>query len=152
MHQRKELSIQETFGGYNRCFPGKNGGEIIRCDQSPSTLHFKSFILSSIDFMVDNFASLFNCMTMGRPSDLMTACSSVYFRWLHLTLGVPMLRLTLCGFVCDVCFVVVCSSSLLLLLPREGCASCFWLSLSFFTYSFSNDLLKLLRTNASFEN
>ena len=30
------------------------------------------------------------------------------------------LRSFVCGFICDVCFVTVCSSSLVLSLPREG--------------------------------
>ena len=32
----------------------------------------------------------------------------------------------LVGFICGVYFVIICSSSLLLLVPREDCASCLW--------------------------
>ena len=38
------------------------------------------------------------------------------------------------GFICGVCFVIVCFSSLLRLMPLEGCASCLWHLLGFFTY------------------
>ena len=31
--------------------------------------------------MVDGFASLFNCTTVGRSSDKMMAVSPIYFRW-----------------------------------------------------------------------
>ena len=40
------------------------------------------------------------------------------------------------GFTCGVCFVIFCSS-LLLLVPRKGCASWLWLFLGIFTYIFA---------------
>ena len=36
--------------------------------------------------------------------------------------SVAVLCLCVCGFKCDVCFVLICSSSHLLLVYREGCA------------------------------
>ena len=42
-------------------------------------------------------------------------------------------------FVCDVCVVLICSLSLLLLVPREGCASWLWHFLVLITYDFTKD-------------
>ena len=44
-----------------------------------------------------------------------------------------LLCLSVSAFICVVCFVIICSS-LLLLMPREDCASWLWYFLSIFTY------------------
>ena len=40
------------------------------------------------------------------------------------------------GFICDVCFVLICLSALLLFVPREDSASRLWHFLGVFTYMF----------------
>ena len=56
-----------------------------------------------------------------------------YFSW----------RVLLClcvgCFICGVCFAKTCSWRVLLLMPREGCASWLWHSLGSFTYSFHHE-------------
>ena len=48
--------------------------------------------------------------------------------WRHSFWSYCAVFLCLCvaGFICDACFVIVCSSPLLPLMPREGCASLLW--------------------------
>ena len=51
------------------------------------------------------------CFSPPPPDDLAADLSS----------DAVLLRLCVCGFVCGVCFCFVCSSSLVLLVPRKGC-------------------------------
>ena len=59
--------------------------------------------------------------------------------------AVLLLLFFVCGFICGVCFVLICSSSLLLLMPWEGCESRLWHYLGIFTYSFDLQLFSFSR-------
>ena len=55
--------------------------------------------------------------------------------------SVAVLSLCVGGFIFGVCFVIICSSSLLLLVPREGCGH----FLSFSTYIFYSETIFMKR-------
>ena len=57
-----------------------------------------------------------------------------------------------CGFICGISFVIVCSLSLLLLVPREGCSLLLWHFLFIFTYTFFflNVLIRVVYDVTSF--
>ena len=67
----------------------------------------------------------FHWVLVSCPTDRSKAVSLLQFFFLSSCV---------CGFIYDVCVVLICSSSLLRLVPREGCASFLWHFLGTFTY------------------
>ena len=59
---------------------------------------------------------------------LLTVLIIRWFLWLVQFL------LWISSFICGICLVIICSSSLLLLVPWVGCASCLWHFLGIFTF------------------
>ena len=53
-------------------------------------------------------------------------------------------HLCICSFMCRVCVFLICSTSLILVVPREGCASGLWYFLGIFNY-FSDQAMNHIR-------